>query len=155
MLMKLHYVRSFHIKATNMDVWQNDKASSIFFMRNAEHLKNIIAILHKNVNLLFIIKFTFILFSFRFTFLHRASAMMVIKFPGKPTNINTMHVADANVNRLDEYPSNSGISSSGTVFGKSAEKKWNEIMFLKKNHVTLLSTKDTNFYNLLIFYLFI
>lgn len=50
--------------------------------------------------------------------------MMVIKFPGKPTNINTMHVADANVNKLDEYPSNSGISSSGTVLGKSAS--WNE-----------------------------
>lgn len=68
----------------------------------------------------FIIKFTFIFYSiFGLTFLHRASAMMVIKFPGKPTNINTMHVADANVNKLDEYPSNSGISSSGTVFGKS------------------------------------
>lgn len=87
------------------------------------------------------------MFSFGLTFLHRASAMMVIKFPGKPTNINTMHVADANVNRLDEYPSNSGISSSGTVFGKSVEKKRNEIMFFKKkNHVTLLSTKDTKFY---------
>lgn len=49
--------------------------------------------------------------------------MMVIKFPGKPTNINTMHVADANVNKLDEYPSNSGISSSGTTFGKSVYRR--------------------------------
>lgn len=67
------------------------------------------------------------MFPFGLTFLHRANAMMVIKFPGKPTNINTMHVADANVNKLDEYPSNSGIWSSGTVFGKSMWQKWNDI----------------------------
>lgn len=53
--------------------------------------------------------------------MHLASAMMVIKFPGKPTNINTMHVADANVNKPDEYPSNNGISARLTG-GKSEIK---------------------------------
>lgn len=33
------------------------------------------------------------------TFLHRAKAIMVIRLPGTPTNMNTMHVADAKVSK--------------------------------------------------------
>lgn len=38
------------------------------------------------------------------TFLHLASAIMVIKFPGTPTRMNTMQVAEANVNSPLGYP---------------------------------------------------
>lgn len=41
------------------------------------------------------------------TFLHRANAIMVIRLPGTPTNMNTMHVAEANVNKPLGYPENS------------------------------------------------
>lgn len=69
--------------------------------------------------LIYLIKFTFV-FSFDLTFLHLARAIIVIKLPGKPTNINTMHVAEANVNKPDEYPSNRGISArSRSTVGKS------------------------------------
>lgn len=41
------------------------------------------------------------------TFLHLANAMIVIKFPGTPTKMYTMHVTLANVIKPDGYPSNS------------------------------------------------
>lgn len=54
------------------------------------------------------------------TFLHRANATIVIKLPGTPTNINTMHVADAKCNNPVGYPWNS--SSYVAVYSKRREK---------------------------------
>lgn len=47
------------------------------------------------------------------TFLHRANAIIVIKFPGTPTNIKTMHTAVAKCNNPDGYPWNSSSSDDG------------------------------------------
>lgn len=56
------------------------------------------------------------------TFLHLANAIIVIKFPGTPTNMNTMHVADAKCNKPDGYPWNSS-SYAGISEGLRVKKR--------------------------------
>lgn len=38
------------------------------------------------------------------TFLHRANAIIVIKFPGTPSTIKMIQAVEANPSKPDEYP---------------------------------------------------
>lgn len=60
----------------------------------------------------------------RLTFLHLANAIIVIRFPGTPTNMNTMQVADAKCSKPDGYPWNS--SSDGNNGDDDDEKSARE-----------------------------
>lgn len=53
------------------------------------------------------------------TFLQRANAIIVIKFPGMPTKMNTMHAAVAKCSNPSGYSSNSLIISGGRIDGNA------------------------------------
>lgn len=59
--------------------------------------------------------------------MHLANAIIVIKLPGTPTNIKTMHVADANVNKPDGYPWNSSSDSDPTESRNIQKEDKNEL----------------------------
>lgn len=54
----------------------------------------------------------------KLTFLQRAKAMIVMRFPGMPMNINSMQQKDAKFKRADENPTNSRLGLSIKLFHK-------------------------------------
>lgn len=64
------------------------------------------------------------------TFLHRARAIIVIRFPGMPSIMNTQQTMEANVNRPAEYPWNNspvgGVGAALPSWATANEKRQQE-----------------------------